>query len=320
MLTRKSYINLAIATIYKSTGSWYIAKTDDGKLFNARIKGKFKIEGLTTTNPIAVGDVVDVEPEDGEDNVATITHIHDRKNYIVRTSAHNRNQRHIVAANLDQALLFVGLRDPKTSTGFMDRFLAAAEAWHVPTNLVVNKSDTFRQKEWALLEKIKDVYLPLGYGVFTLSLETKEGLDAVIATLSHKTTLISGQSGIGKSTFINEILPEENIKTQEVSAWSGKGLHTTTFAQMYDLKVGGGRIIDTPGIREFGITDDIQPTELSHYFPEMRARLHDCRFNNCLHVNEPGCTVKAAVENGAITLERYMSYLNILDTLPKKQY
>lgn len=309
-----------VATIYKSTGSWYVAKAENGVFYNARIKGKFKIEGLTTTNPIAVGDVVDLELEENEDNIATIIHIHDRRNYIVRTSAHNRNQRHIVAANLDQALLFVGLRDPKTSTGFMDRFLAAAEAWHVPTNLIVNKSDTFRDKEWEMLENIKAVYEPLGYGVFTLSLETRAGLDEVVATLFNKTTLISGQSGIGKSTFINGILPDENIRTQEVSAWSGKGLHTTTFAQMYDLKEGVGRIIDTPGIREFGITDDIEPAELSHYFPEMRERLHGCRFNNCLHVNEPGCAIKNAVEKEEITLDRYMSYLNILDTLPKKSY
>lgn len=309
-----------IATIYKSTGSWYVAKTDNGIFYNARIKGKFKIEGLTTTNPIAVGDIVDIEPEEGETNVATITHIHDRKNYIVRTSAHNRNQRHIVAANLDQALLFVGLRDPKTSTGFMDRFLAAAEAWHVPANIIVNKSDTFREKEWDLFEKIKLVYEGLGYGVFALSLETKEGLPDVIELLANKTTLISGQSGIGKSTFINGVLPDENIKTQEVSSWSGKGMHTTTFAQMYDLKTGDGRIIDTPGIREFGITNDIEPAELSHYFPEMRSRLHGCRFNNCLHVNEPDCAIKAAVENSEIALDRYMSYLNILESLPKKNH
>jgi len=309
-----------IATIYKSTGSWYIAKGENGVFYNARVKGKFKIDGLTTTNPIAVGDLVDIELEGSEENVATIAHIHDRKNYIVRSSAHNRNQRHIVAANLDQALLFVGLRDPKTSTGFIDRFLAAAEAWHVAVNIVVNKSDTFHQQEWDIFEKIKMVYEALGYGVFALSLETKDGLDAVMATLSEKTTLISGQSGIGKSTFINGVLPDENIRTQEVSAWSGKGLHTTTFAQMYDLKSGNSRIIDTPGIREFGITNDIEPAELSHYFPEMRARLHDCRFNNCLHVNEPGCAIKDAVENSEIALDRYMSYLNILDSLPKKNY
>ncbi len=309
-----------VATIYKSTGSWYIAKGENGVFYNTRIKGKFKIEGLTTTNPIAVGDIVDIELEEGEENVATIANIQNRNNYIVRTSAHNRNQRHIVAANLDQALLFASLRDPKTSTGFMDRFLAAAEAWHVPTNLIINKSDTFRQKEWDIFEKIKIVYEPLGYGVFAMSLETKEGLDAVMATLANKTTLISGQSGVGKSTFINEILPDENIKTQEVSAWSGKGQHTTTFAQMYDMKEGNGRIIDTPGIREFGITDDIELAELSHYFPEMRARIHDCRFNNCLHVNEPGCAIKAAVENSEIALDRYMSYMSILDSLPKKNY
>lgn len=309
-----------VATIYKSTGSWYIAKGEDGVFYNARIKGKFKIKGLTTTNPIAVGDIVDMDLEEGAEKVGIITAIHDRKNYIVRTSAHNRNQRHIVAANLDQALLFVGLRDPKTSTGFMDRFLAAAEAWHVPTQLVVNKADTFEDEEWEMLENIKKVYKPLGYGVFTLSLETKEGLPEVIEVLSDKTTLISGQSGIGKSTFINGVLPDENIRTQEVSAWSGKGLHTTTFAQMYDLNTGSGRIIDTPGIREFGITNDIEPAELSHYFPEMRARLHDCRFNNCLHVNEPGCAIKDAVEKEEIAMDRYLSYLNILDSMPKKNY
>lgn len=304
------------ATIYKSTGSWYNVKADNGEIYNARIKGIFKIDGITSTNPVAVGDKVVIEEDTESERSAMITEILPRENYIARVSPHNKNQHHIVASNLDQTLLFATLKDPKTSNGFIDRFLVSAEAFHVPAILVFNKSDLYKKKELETLEKWRKVYTAIGYTIVVLSLETGEGLPELQNLLKNKTTLISGHSGVGKSTFINKILPEKNIKTQDVSGWSGKGMHTTTFAEMYDIE-GNGKIIDTPGIREFGLID-VPPAELSHYFPEMRALLHGCRFNNCLHVNEPNCAVKKELINdGAISEMRYISYLSILDSIEK---
>lgn len=307
------------AVIYKSTGSWYAAKGSDGKFYSTRIKGKFKIDNITSTNPIAVGDVVEIAIEEENPDNAMVTAILDRHNYIARSSPHNRNQRHIVASNLDQVILFASLRDPVTSLGFIDRFLVSAEAWHVPCILVFNKLDIYQDAEMVLLEKIKTIYQPLGYEVLPVSIEKKIGVEKLKEKLAEKTTLISGASGVGKSSFINYIFPERQQRTQEVSEWSGKGMHTTTFAEMFDIS-GNGRIIDTPGIREFGITDDIDKQEISHYFPEMRIRLHDCKFNNCLHVNEPGCAIRAAVENGEISPERYISYRNILESHNQPKY
>lgn len=304
------------ATIYKSTGSWYNVKADNGEIYNARIKGIFKIDGITSTNPVAVGDKVVIEEDTESERSAMITEILPRENYIARVSPHNKNQHHIVSSNLDQTLLFATLKDPKTSNGFIDRFLVSAEAFHVPAILVFNKSDLYKKKELETLEKWRKVYTAIGYTIVVLSLETGEGLPELQNLLKNKTTLISGHSGVGKSTFINKILPEKNIKTQDVSGWSGKGMHTTTFAEMYDIE-GNGKIIDTPGIREFGLID-VPPAELSHYFPEMRALLHGCRFNNCLHVNEPNCAVKKELINdGAISEMRYISYLSILDSIEK---
>ena len=242
------------ATIYKSTGSWYNVKADNGDIYNARIKGIFKIDGITSTNPVAVGDKVVIEEDTESERSAMITEILPRENYIARVSPHNKNQHHIVASNLDQTLLFATLKDPKTSNGFIDRFLVSAEAFHVPAILVFNKSDLYKKKELETLEKWRKVYTAIGYTIVVLSLETGEGLPELQNLLKNKTTLISGHSGVGKSTFINKILPEKNIKTQDVSGWSGKGMHTTTFAEMYDIE-GNGKIIDTPGIREFGLID-----------------------------------------------------------------
>lgn len=306
------------ALIYKSTGSWYIAKTESGQVYNARIKGIFKIDGITSTNPIAVGDVVTLLPEAEEGNTAVITAIEDRKNYIARSSPHGRNQHHIIASNLNQTLLFATVREPRTSQGFIDRFLVSAEAYHVPAVVVFNKADVYRQKDEAVFESLKSMYERCGYPVIKLSMQTGEGLPVLKEMLRNKTTLLSGHSGVGKSTFINAVLPGFNLRTTEVSNWSGKGMHTTTFAEMFDLPF-GGRIIDTPGIREFGITD-MSRQELSHYFPEMRPLITECRYNNCLHTNEPGCAVKAAVENGGIAESRYISYLNILDSIEEKHY
>ncbi|HXS57544.1 MAG TPA: ribosome small subunit-dependent GTPase A [Hanamia sp.] len=303
--------------VYKSTGSWYQVKNEAGDEFKARVKGKFKIDDITSTNPIAVGDLVDIDKEEGEESIV-ITKIHDRKNYITRQSPHNKHLHHIVAANLDQSILLATLKEPKTSTGFIDRFLVASEAYHVPAIIVFNKSDLYKTKEKEKFEQIKSIYEKIGYPVYSMSIQEKTGISQVKELLKNKTTLLSGHSGVGKSSFINIIFPENNLKTQEVSGWSGKGLHTTTFAEMFDLPF-GGKIIDTPGMREFAMMD-IEPHELSHYFPEMKSLLNNCRFNNCMHIEEPGCAIKTAVEENKISPERYISYLNILGTIDNKKW
>lgn len=277
-----------------------------------------KLDGITSTNPIAVGDLVEIIPDTESEQSVVITEIKERDNYIARVSPHNKNQHHIVGANLDQTLLFATLRNPKTSSGFIDRFLISAEAFHVPAILVFNKIDIYRKKEIDLLEIYTDLYNKIGYKVMLISMETEQGLRDLKYLLKDKTTLISGHSGVGKSTFINTVHPEVSLKTGEVSGWSGKGMHTTTFSEMIDLPF-GGKVIDTPGIREFGVLD-ISRQELSHYFPEMRARIHDCKFNNCLHLDEPGCAITEAVINGEIAEERYISYCKILDTISDKNY
>jgi len=306
------------ATVYKSTGSWYLVKTENGQAFNARIKGIFKIDEITSTNPVAVGDEVEIEAENETENTAIITDIHERKNYIARTTPHRTWQRHIVASNVDQSLLFATLKEPRTSQGFIDRFLVACEAYHVPAIIVFNKADIYRKKELQQFEDFKSMYEAIGYKVLLTSMKENKGIDELKNLLQNKTTLISGHSGVGKSTFINAIIPELMLRTKDVSGWSGKGMHTTTFAEMFDLPL-SGRIIDTPGLREFGLTD-ISKQELSHYFPEMRERLNDCQFNNCIHINEPGCAVKKAVEEEEIFPERYISYCNILESIEERNY
>ena len=306
------------ATVYKSTGSWYVVQNEDGVVLNARILGKFKIDGLTSTNPIAVGDVVTIEEENELEGSVTITEIEDRKNYITRTSPANKHKHHIIASNIDQSLLFATLKDPKTSQGFIDRFLITSEAYQIPSILVFNKSDLYQEKELEKFAEVKSIYEAIGYKVMGMSIEKNIGVEEVKNLLKNKSTLLSGHSGVGKSSFINIIFPELQLKTQDVSGWSGKGLHTTTFAEMFNLSF-GGRIIDTPGIRELGLVD-IPKQELSHYFPEMRALINDCQFNNCMHINEPGCAVKKAVQADVIHIDRYISYCNILDKIEEKSY
>jgi ribosome biogenesis GTPase / thiamine phosphate phosphatase len=306
------------ATVYKSTGSWYVVKNEQGKIFNARMLGKFKIDGLTSTNPIAVGDVVEVEMENELESGVTITQIYDRKNYITRTSPANKHQHHIISSNLDQSLLFATLKDPKTSQGFIDRFLISSESFHIPTIIVFNKADLYKKKEEERFATLKEMYERIGYTVKKISVETNDGVEEIKDLLKNKVTLLSGHSGVGKSSFLNKIFPEMNLKTQDVSGWSGKGLHTTTFAEMFDVPF-GGKIIDTPGIRELGLVD-IPKQELSHYFPEMRALINKCQFNNCMHTEEPNCAIKAAVNNNTIAAERYVSYRNILDSIEEKKY
>lgn len=304
--------------VYKSTGSWYIVKDEQGKTYNARIKGIFKIEGITSTNPIAVGDEVLMQSDTESENTTIITAINDRKNYVARQSPQHKRQHHIIAANVDQSLLFVTLAQPKTSTGFIDRFLVACEMYHVPAILVFNKVDIYKEKELQLFENLRQAYTAIGYKVLLASVKTGEGLLATKELLQNKITLLSGHSGVGKSTFINALFPQLQLRTNEVSSWSGKGLHTTTFAEMFDLPF-GGKIIDTPGIRELGLTH-IEKAELHGYFPEMKKLLHLCKYNNCMHINEPDCAVKTAVENKTIAEFRYINYLNILDSINDNKY
>jgi ribosome biogenesis GTPase / thiamine phosphate phosphatase len=306
------------ALVYKSTGSWYIVKTHDGKQYNARIKGVLKIEGITSTNPIAVGDEVEMEMENELESTTTITTIHPRKNYVARQSPHNKHQHHIIASNLHQSLLFATLKDPKTSTGFIDRFLVACEMYHLPAIIVFNKADIYKTKEQEKFAEIKATYEAIGYKVVLASLVNNTGVEEIKNLLENKTTLLSGHSGVGKSTFINTLFPQLDLRTQEVSDWSGKGLHTTTFAEMFDLPF-GGKIIDTPGIRELGLVG-LTKQELSGYFPEMKQRLNDCQFNNCMHTNEQHCAIKNALNKGSIAIDRYVSYMNILDTISDKKY
>jgi ribosome biogenesis GTPase len=306
------------ARIYKSTGSWYIAKTDSGEIFNARMKGIFKIDDITSTNPVAVGDIVNIEMEDATEHSAIITEIQERNNYIARISPRNKKQHHIIASNIDQCLLLATLKEPKTSQGFIDRCLVSAESFHIPTIIVFNKADIYRQKEWSIFENLKSIYETIGYPIYNMSIKNNVGINTIKQLLTDKITLFFGHSGVGKSTLINYIIPQLALQTQEVSNWSGKGMHTTTFAEMFDLPF-SGKIIDTPGLREFAITG-IERPELSHYFIEMKNLLLNCRFNNCLHVEEPGCAVKKAVEEKKISIERYISYCNILDSMPEDDY
>jgi ribosome biogenesis GTPase len=305
-------------TVYKSTGSWYNVKDSEGRFWNARIKGVFKIGDITSTNPIAVGDTVEFETENEGENTVTINGISDRKNYISRQSPRAKHQHHIVASNLDQSLLLATIKDPRTSQGFIDRFLVACEMYHVPAIVVFNKIDLYGEKEWEVYNRLKEVYGKVGYRVFPISIQEGKGLEEVREQLKDKVTLISGHSGVGKSTFINAVMPGTNIRTQDVSGWSGKGQHTTTFAEMYDLPF-GGQLIDTPGMREFGLVH-VEKEELSGYFPEMRQRLNECLFNNCQHINEPECAIKEAVMNGEIDEDRYVSYVNILESLNTEKW
>jgi ribosome biogenesis GTPase / thiamine phosphate phosphatase len=304
-------------TVYKSTGSWYLVKDAEGNFWDARVKGKLKIDSdISSTNPIAVGDKVifDVENEDIKNGI--IKNIDQRNNYIVRVSPHNRHQKHIVASNLDIALVMATIAEPRTSQGFIDRFLITAEAYHIPAIIVINKIDLLQPKHAEQLEEWTEMYNDAGYEVFPIVALQPDSVEALKARLQGKMTLFSGHSGVGKSTLINQLLPGKELRTQEVSGWSGKGQHTTTFAEMFDLP-DGGSIIDTPGVKEFGLID-LEKEELAQYFPEMRRVMQNCRFNNCLHVNEPGCAVKDALEEGTVTVDRYVSYMTIMDTIEKK--
>ena len=305
------------ARIYKSTGSWYSVKSEEGVFYQARIKGVIKLDNITSTNPVAVGDWVQCEAEPDQPTLM-IARINDRDNYVARQSPHNKHQQHIIASNLDQSILLATLKSPKTSQGFIDRFLVSCEAFHIPAIIVFNKADIYGAVEMAIYEMLKEMYEAIGYKVFLISIEKQQGLEELKKLLVHKTTLVSGHSGVGKSSFINYLFPNLDINTQEVSGWSGKGMHTTTFAQMYDLPEGGS-VIDTPGMRELGLVN-MEKEELAQYFPEMRAQMQGCQFNNCQHINEPGCAVKAAVEKGIIAEARFYSYVDLWHGIENHKY
>jgi ribosome biogenesis GTPase len=294
--------------VIKSTGSWYQVHAENGLDYQCRIKGKFRIQGIQTTNPIAVGDQVEFELEPNSEN-GVINKLYERRNYIIRKSINLSKQAQIIAANMDQAFLVVTLASPRTSLGFIDRFLATAEAYDIPAMLIFNKLDLFHEDGLEILAAYQAIYENIGYPCYSVSALEGTNIDLIESLLKDKTTLFSGHSGVGKSSLINALLPGYSIKTGEISESTDKGQHTTTFAEMHALPF-GGYLIDTPGIRELGIFD-IRPEELGHYFREMRDLMYACKFNNCRHVNEPGCAVIKAVENGEIELSRYESYLSI---------
>lgn len=299
-------------TVYKSTGSWYSVKTELGASYQCRIKGKFRIQGIKSTNPIAVGDVVDFETEtiDG-DTTGVIHHIHERENYIIRKSVNLSKQTHIIASNIDQVFLLVTINNPPTLTGFIDRFLVTAEAYSIKTVLLFNKIDAYDEETLLEVKYLAHVYRKIGYECLGISAKTGKNIDKVKAMMMGKTSMFSGHSGVGKSTLVNALEPGLDLKTKEISEQHMQGQHTTTFAEMFDLSF-GGQIIDTPGIKGFGVVD-MDKEEVGDYFPEFFALKQECKFNNCLHVEEPKCAVKAALDKDEIAYSRYKSYLQILE-------
>lgn len=296
--------------VIKSTGSWYAIRDENGVLYRARLRGKFKLKNTATTNPIAVGDRVVFEPEALGDDTVTINEICPRENYILRKSVHKTAHGHVIAANIDQALLVASLVFPRTSLGFIDRFLVSAESFRIPTCIAFNKTDLLDEEGRQYLDELMETYEQLNYTCLPTSIVTGENIDTLRDLLKNKTTLLSGHSGVGKSSLINTISEDVLIlRTKEVSTFANKGVHTTTFAEMFEIGE-GSFLIDTPGIKELGIMD-IESKELAHFFPEMRERLGQCKYYNCTHVHEPGCTVIEAVEKGEIAVSRYQSYLSI---------
>ncbi|MCC6517028.1 MAG: ribosome small subunit-dependent GTPase A [Chitinophagales bacterium] len=301
--------------IIQTTGSWYQVLVD-GKIIAARLKGKFKLDQFDTTNPIAVGDDVIIEATERHEYV--IQEILARHNYIIRQSPRNKHQRHIIASNIDLALLIVTISQPRTSLGFIDRFIAAAASFHIPVKIIINKIDLIKEKEMEQLEYMQIVYNRLGYDVICSSTITNEGIEQIRAALANKTTLVAGHSGVGKSTLLNVLQPELNLKTGKISEKWGKGMHTTTFATMFQL-FENTFIIDTPGIKEFMMLQ-VEPEEVSGYFIDIKQFATNCQFNNCLHQNEPNCAVKDAVENKQIAATRYENYLHIIENIKDINY
>ena len=302
--------------VIKNTGSWYSVKTDTGKVVECKLKGNFRLKGIRSTNPVAVGDNVEIALN--SEGTAFITHIEERRNYIIRKSQNLSKQSHILAANVDQAFLIVTVNYPQTSTTFIDRFLASAEAYSVPVVLVFNKCDILSDDERHYQQSMIHLYETIGYECREVSATTGEGVDGLHALLKGKITLLSGNSGVGKSTLINKILPEANLRTAEISDAHNTGMHTTTFSEMLELPE-GGYIIDTPGIKGFG-TFNMEPEELTSYFPEIFHFSKGCKFSNCTHTHEPGCAVLKAIDDHYIAQSRYQSYLNMLEDKDENKY
>ncbi|MBQ1969813.1 MAG: ribosome small subunit-dependent GTPase A [Paludibacteraceae bacterium] len=302
--------------VIRNTGSFYQVKTSDGEIVNCRIKGKFRIQGIKSTNPVAVGDYVtfSVTPE-GE---GLISEIAERKNYVVRRPANLSKQRHIIAANVDQALLIVTVNYPETSTTFIDRFLATCEAYRVPAKIIINKKDLYSEEELEYMRNLMFLYEQIGYQCFAVSALTGEGVEDIRSLLSGSVSLLSGNSGVGKSSLINAVCPDFKAKTGEISEIHNKGMHTTTFSEMFELDE-GTYLIDTPGIKGFG-TIDFEKEEVGHFFPEIFNISKECRFGNCTHVHEPGCAVIKAVEESYISQSRYNSYLSVMEDCDAGKY
>jgi ribosome biogenesis GTPase len=296
--------------VVKSTGSWYIVRTDENELYNCRLKGQFRIRGIRTTNPVSVGDHVEFKLEGAEGN-GVITSIEPRTNYIVRRSINLSKSAHIIASNIDRLYIVASIMLPRTSTGFIDRLLVTAEAYHIPAAVIFNKIDIYTAEAQDRCAGLMELYSTLGYPSYAVSALEGTGLETLRLVLKDKVNLFSGHSGVGKSALINAIDPLLAIKTGEISSYHNKGMHTTTFAEMHPLSF-GGYMIDTPGIKEFGLVH-FESQEISERFPEFRSLLPDCRYNNCTHVHEPGCAVKRALDEGRINPERYHNYLGLLN-------
>lgn len=303
--------------VIKSTGSWYTVRTDDGRIVECKVKGNFRLRGIRSTNPVAVGDGVSIHQAEGE-KAAFITDIDDRKNYIIRKASNLSKQSHILAANIDRVLLIVTIARPETSTTFIDRFLASAEAYRVPVTLVFNKVDDLSDDERATLDYLCHVYSSIGYDCLLTSALQAEGIEPVRELLAGRTTLLAGHSGVGKSTLLNLIIPDANARTAHISEAHGTGLHTTTFSQLYEIS-GGGALIDIPGIKGFG-TFNMEREEVAHFFRDIFEISADCRFGNCTHTNEPGCAVVEALESHRLAPSRYASYLSMLDDKEEGKY
>lgn len=307
-----------IGKVLKSTGKWYIVELENGQIVNCRIRGKFKISGIRTTNPLAVGDLVEVDKNEDNEGNRVITKIHDRQNYIVRKSTNLSKQKHILAANIDRAYLLITIHSPETQLTFIDRFLVAAESFRIPTTLLINKIDTLSEDDKEYADALCFMYETIGYPCYQISATNKENIAFLKNEISGRQVMISGHSGVGKSTLVNALDENLNIKVGEISKAHAQGQHTTTFAEMHKL-ASGGYIIDTPGIRAFGIVD-LEKEHISHYFPEMRKLLGKCRFHNCQHLNEPDCAVKEAVETDEIYESRYSTYHQLMEEDPDDVY
>lgn len=310
-------INLMQGTVIKSTGSWYIVRMEDGAQLNCRIKGKFRLKGKKLTNPVAVGDYVDVDLE-GEEGNGIIKKILDRKNYVVRSSPRKKMHLHLLAANVDQAVVIMTIRDPDLKQGFIDRFLLMTEPYEIPAVIIFNKADLYEEGDMDVFHHLRELYEKIGYKVLLLSAFEEADIERFKNVLKNKITLIAGHSGVGKSTLVNAVQPDLELITQELSDYSGKGQHTTTFAEMHPLDV-GGYIIDTPGIKSLSFIN-MEPIDVAHNFKEFFERSKNCRFGDCLHLNEPGCAVKEALEKEEVSMLRYSNYASIIEDIQSQNY